>query len=119
MTQVEETKLRKVTIDYSDSPIGKQEFEAEVLTHLHDVDGSQIILLKTPRRNSVEQFLHDELTAKSEPKQMAKWFHEAYEEIAKEIGWETQDNCKTEFDELPEKNKETMIKVCERWLNAR
>ncbi len=59
-----ETKIRKVTIDYSDSSLGVQEIEAEVITHLYDVDGSQLIVLKTPRRESVEQFLHDELIEK-------------------------------------------------------
>ena len=59
-----ETEIRKVTIDYSDSGIGVQELEAEVITHLHDVDGSQLIVIKTIRRESVEQFLHDELVAK-------------------------------------------------------
>ena len=58
-----ETKIRKVTIDYSDSSLGLQELECEVVAHLHDADGSQLIVLKTPRRKSVEQFLHDELVA--------------------------------------------------------
>lgn len=51
------------------------------------------------------------------PKQMAEWFHNNYEEIAKSEGWQTQDNCKVEFKDLPENNRTTMIKVCERWLN--
>jgi len=28
---------------------------------LHDTDGSQIVVLKTPRRESVEKFLNDEI----------------------------------------------------------
>lgn len=50
--------------------------------------------------------------------EMAEWFHNNYEEISKETGWETQDKCKVDFKDLPIKNKETMIKVCERWLNG-
>ena len=42
-----ERKLKKVTIDYTQDGLGINEIEAEVLTHLHNVDGSQIILLKT------------------------------------------------------------------------
>lgn len=50
--------------------------------------------------------------------QMAIWFHNNYEAIAKEVGWQTQDKCKVEFKDLPEQNKQVMIKVCERWLNG-
>ena len=50
------------------------------------------------------------------PEQMAEWFHNNYEEIAKAEGWKTQDKCRVEFKDLPENNKITMIKVCERWL---
>jgi hypothetical protein len=50
--------------------------------------------------------------------QMAEWFHDNYEEIAKAEGWQTQDKCKVEFKDLPESNRITMIKVCERWLNS-
>jgi len=52
------------------------------------------------------------------PEQMAEWFHNNYEEIAKAEGWQTQDKCKVEFKDLPESNRTTMIKVCERWLNG-
>lgn len=52
------------------------------------------------------------------PEQMAEWFHNNYEEIAKAEGWQTQDKCRVEFKDLPENNKITMIKVCERWLNG-
>ncbi|MCK9320331.1 hypothetical protein [Methanoculleus sp.] len=52
------------------------------------------------------------------PEQMAKWFHKNYEEIAKAEGWQTQDKCNVEFKDLPESNRTTMIKVCERWLNG-
>ena len=62
-TEAKEVQKQKVTITPKDGDIGMQ-FEAEVLLHRHDVDGSQIIVLKTDRRESVEQFLHDELVAK-------------------------------------------------------
>jgi hypothetical protein len=52
------------------------------------------------------------------PEQMAEWFHNNYEEIAIEEGWQTQDKCRVEFKDLPESNRATMIKVCERWLNG-
>jgi len=62
-TKVKEVQKQNVTITPKDGDIGMS-FEAEVLLHMHDVDGSQIIVLKTDRRESVEQFLDDELVAK-------------------------------------------------------
>ena len=49
--------------------------------------------------------------------ELAKWLHDNYEEVAKEQNWNTQENCKVEFDTLPDANKQTMIKVAERLLN--
>jgi hypothetical protein len=36
-------------------------------------------------------------------------FHNIYEDEADKVGWETNRKCRVEFDELPEKNQETMI----------
>ncbi len=49
--------------------------------------------------------------------QLAKWLHDNYEEVAKEKDWNTQENCKVEFDTLPDANKQTMIEVAKRLLN--
>ena len=35
-------------------------------------------------------------------------FHEIYEHEADNVGWHTQKKCKVSWEELPEKNKETM-----------
>ena len=48
--------------------------------------------------------------------ELAKWMHDTYEEVALEIGWETQPKCKTQFDKLPTENKITMIEVAGRLL---
>ena len=53
-------KKRKITIDYSDTAIGLYEFNAEILCHRHEIDGSETILLKTDPRESVKEFLHNE-----------------------------------------------------------
>ena len=42
-----ETVKRKVTIDYSDTSLGLQEFEAEILYNRRNLDGSRIILIET------------------------------------------------------------------------
>ena len=55
-----ENKLKVVTIESKNGDVGMQ-FEAQVLLHLHDTDGSQIVVLKTPRRESVEKFLNAEI----------------------------------------------------------
>jgi len=61
---IQETELKVVTISPKDGDVGMQ-FEAQVLLHLHDTDGSQIVVLKTPRRESVEKFLNDEIVDNS------------------------------------------------------
>ena len=38
---------RVITIDYSNTTLGKIQFEAEVLLSHQDLDGSKIIVLKT------------------------------------------------------------------------
>ena len=37
---------------------------------------------------------------------LAKFMHDEYERISREVGWNTQDKCKVEFDDLPKENKE-------------
>lgn len=49
--------------------------------------------------------------------ELAKWLHENYEEVAKQKNWNTQENCKVEFDTLPDANKQTMIEIADRLLN--
>src|SRR6056297_1059106 len=49
--------------------------------------------------------------------ELAKWLHDNYVEIAKEQKWNTQQNCKVEFDTLPDANKRTMIEIADRLLN--
>ena len=56
-------ELKDVTIMPKNGDIGMS-LEAEVLLHRHDVDGSQIIVLKTPRRESIDKFISDEMTGK-------------------------------------------------------
>ena len=49
--------------------------------------------------------------------ELAKWLHDNYEEVAKEKEWNTQENCKVEFDTLPNENKQTMIEIAQRLLD--
>jgi len=55
-----ENELKVITISSKNGDVSTQ-FEAQVLLHLHDTDGSQIVVLKTPRRESVEKFLESEI----------------------------------------------------------
>lgn len=43
---------------------------------------------------------------------MAKRFHEAYERLAPEHGYETREQTAVPWDEVPETNKSLMIAVC-------
>lgn len=45
----------------------------------------------------------------SDPMVLAKYLHDNYEQIAKRTKWQTQKNCKVEFEDLPAANKNTMI----------
>ena len=54
----------------------------------------------------------------SSAEKMAEWLHNNYEEIALNNGWKTQEDCQVPFCNLPKENKETMIELCERFLNV-
>ena len=40
-----------------------------------------------------------------------------YEEIAVEVGWETQDGTSVPFDELPQDNQDVMLQLADRLLS--
>jgi hypothetical protein len=42
---------------------------------------------------------------------LAIWLHTTYENLSLEEGWETQEECKVMFDNLPQKNKNVMLKL--------
>ncbi len=42
---------------------------------------------------------------------LAEFMHNKYEVFAKEAGWKTQESCQVKFNDLPEKNKEVMVKM--------
>lgn len=44
-------------------------------------------------------------------KMLATFIHQEYEKFSKKYGWETNETCKVEFDDLPEANRETMMSV--------
>jgi len=46
--------------------------------------------------------------------ELAKWLHDNYEEISRSVGWNTQKDCKVEFEDLPKENKLVMLKIAGR-----
>ena len=44
-------------------------------------------------------------------REIAKELHIAYEQASKEYGWKTQKKCQVEFDFLPEKNRDVMLRM--------
>ena len=46
------------------------------------------------------------------PEQMAKVFHETYENLANEFGYETRKQSAVPWDKVPDKNKQLMIATC-------
>lgn len=42
---------------------------------------------------------------------LAKFMHYTYEDMANRVGWETQENCRVPWEELPITNQATMFGV--------
>jgi len=55
----------------------------------------------------VKEFIKD--FKKEDVYELAKYIHDIYEAYSKKNGWETNKDCKVDFDFLPEKNKQVMI----------
>ncbi len=56
-------------------------------------------------------------TKKITEKGLAIFLHETYEELAKDVGWKTQESCRVYFDDLPVDNKQVMLRLSGRLLN--
>ena len=52
------------------------------------------------------------------PEDLAKLFHETYETLAPDFGYETREASRKPWLEVPEKNRKLMIAVCERILRV-
>ncbi len=53
------------------------------------------------------------------PEEMAQRFHEVYERLAPDFGYETREESCTEWEDVPENNRKLMIATCEEvreWL---
>lgn len=50
------------------------------------------------------------------PEQLARLFHEAYEELAPSFGYKTRKDSAVPWEDVPEKNKRLMIATAERVL---
>ncbi|MCH7759973.1 hypothetical protein IIA15_01010 [candidate division TA06 bacterium] len=46
--------------------------------------------------------------------QLAEWLHNSYEDIAKEVGWSTQEKCRVPFSELPAENRRVMLYLAQK-----
>jgi hypothetical protein len=50
--------------------------------------------------------------------EIAKNWHNCYEKVAQQEGWQTQKDCRVEFDKLPEKNKRVMLMVSKFFMDS-
>ena len=50
--------------------------------------------------------------------ELATWLHDNYEGLAKAFQWETQKETRVPFEELPIKNKTTMLALADRMNNT-
>lgn len=53
----------------------------------------------------------------TEPEELARMFHEAYERLAPEHGYKTREASAKPWDQVPEQNKNLMIAVAREILN--
>lgn len=51
--------------------------------------------------------------------QVARAFHEAYERLAPDHGWETQERSRKDWDDVPEANRSLMVAVAADLLDRR
>ena len=65
-------------------------------------EDDKVLLVKDVKR-FIDKLKKDDVNA------LAKFMHNVYEDYAKLNGWDTQEKCKVEFEELPKKNKQVMI----------
>jgi hypothetical protein len=52
------------------------------------------------------------------PEELAQAFHEIYERLAPDFGYETRRESAVPWEELPEPNKQLMIAVCKELLSG-
>lgn len=56
------------------------------------------------------------MNAETTFERLARLFHEFYEELAPEFGYETRAESAVPWEQVPENNRQLMIAVCERVL---
>jgi len=49
---------------------------------------------------------------------LAEYLHDEYERISRRVGWETQDGTSVPFEDLPDENKEVMIRLASALLTG-
>lgn len=68
--------------------------------------------IECPRCNNVIGLAY------SDPEQLAKRFHELYEQLAPKHAYKTRKDSAVKWEDVPEKNRSLMIAVCEKILEG-
>lgn len=55
---------------------------------------------------------------RAEAERVAQAFHETYERLAPEHGWETQKRSRVPWERVPDENRELMVATAEELLRA-
>lgn len=74
--------------------------------------------LKTNLRDLAAMRVAYHETLRPGPEDLARLFHDLYEQFAPEHGYETREATRRPWDEVPEQNRKLMIAVCERILRV-
>ena len=80
-----------------------EEIEAELHTRIKELEAQ----LKAAEAR--EARLREGLELYADEDTLARSFHEEYERACRGTGWETREECKVHFDELPANNKSAML----------
>ena len=88
---------------------GKQFYYDEFVEFINSIN-SQLIDEKDNNKR-----LQEELAKRNKINalELAKFMHDTYEGVAKQEGWETQEKCRVDFNDLPDRNRLTMLRVAE------
>jgi hypothetical protein len=73
-------------------------------------------------KNSPQTILCRQPEPQGSVEELAKFMHSVYEDKSKGVGWSTQESCRVDWDDLPEKNKIVMRYVAYnvmQWLKTK
>ena len=88
------------------------EIDGKVCEILDHTDGELIVHYRSSAPLLAKAYKDLQIKMAANPEALAKKFHETYELLAPNYGYETRKESAKPWDEVPEQNKRLMIAVC-------